>query len=109
MNVLAADGVVMTGFVLKNASWNKAKGCIEELKEFGNRIIPSVLLRPAESDQNTSDKNNNKNEPYKFDCPVYLNDVLPSRFEPIISLPFIPLPSSLPAYVCRQRQVCLTG
>jgi hypothetical protein len=105
----AADGVLMTGFVLHNASWNETKGCVEELKESGNQNLPILLLRPIERSESPSDEKSGKKQTYQFDCPVYFYDNLSSRFEPIVSLPYVTLSSSLPANVCRQRQVFLTG
>ena len=110
MSIPAIDGVQITGFVVNNASWNEAKGCLEEMKEFGNQKLPSLLLRPNERCETPVDKRStSKNEQYQFDCPVYFYDYLASRFEPIVTLPFVTLPSTLSDHACRQRQVFLTG
>jgi hypothetical protein len=109
MSIPATDGVHMSGFILNNASWNEAKGCLEEMKESGNQSLPSLFLRPGERCETPVDEGSSRNQAYQFDCPVFFYDNLSSRFEPIITLPYVTLPSSLSDHACRQRQVFLTA
>jgi hypothetical protein len=100
MTITATDGVQMAGFVLRDASWNETKGCLEKLNTSGNQRIPSLLLKPGERGETFSAKTTSKKQPYQFDCPVYFYDNLPGRFEPIIPLSYVTLSSSVPTHVC---------